>query len=245
MLAYLPAVTAEVMASVTWPNLADPGALLQGLGGWALAAVAVMVFVESGVLFPFLPGDSLIFTAGLLHTQLGLNLMVLIAVIVIAAVLGDQVGYWLGRRFGRRLFTDNARVLKTRNLISAENFFTRYGGRSLVLARFVPFARTFVPLAAGTASYRYRSFMLWNALGAVLWAIGLTIAGSLLGGIPFIAAHVDVIALVIVAISVVPAAAGVFRHVRRNRAETVPPGASTAVNPVQTSVVGGKDSDVD
>ncbi|SDI89415.1 membrane-associated protein [Arthrobacter subterraneus] len=218
MMTQLAAVAAGKAAAAPWSGLTDPEALLQGLGGWALGVVAVIVFIESGVLFPFLPGDSLIFTAGLLHGSLGLNLAVLIAVIVSAAFLGDQIGYWLGRRFGRRLFADNAKILKTRYLLSAETFFNRYGGRSLVLARFVPFARTFVPLAAGIAHYQYRKFLLWNALGALLWGAGLTVAGSLLGGVPFIAGHVDLIALVIVVASVVPTVVEVIRQVRRNRA---------------------------
>ncbi|MHA7295115.1 DedA family protein [Arthrobacter sp. HLT1-21] len=222
MTVYLPIAVADVATAVPWSNLTDPAALLQGLGGWALGVVAGMVFIESGVLFPFLPGDSLIFTAGLLHARLGLNLAVLVTVIVVAAIVGDQVGYWLGRRFGRRLFTDDARVLRSRHLASAEGFFARYGGRSLVLARFVPFARTFVPLAAGTAHYPYRKFLLWNVLGAVLWGAGVTIAGSLLGGVPFIAAHVELIALVIVAVSVVPTVIEILRQVRRNRSETSP-----------------------
>ncbi|MBG6218889.1 membrane-associated protein [Arthrobacter sp. CAN_A6] len=211
-------VATGVPTGVSWSDLADPAALLQGAGGWVLLAVAAIVFIESGVLFPFLPGDSLIFTAGLLHAQLGVQLAVLVTVIVSAAILGDQVGYWLGRRFGRRLFKDDARVLNTRYLTHAEQFFARYGGRSLVLARFVPFARTFVPLAAGTAHYRYPAFLMWNVLGGVLWGAGLTVAGSLLGGVPFIADHVDLIALVIVVVSVVPTLIEIFRQVRKNRA---------------------------
>lgn len=222
MIPQLSTAAAGTMTALPWPDVTDPGAFLQGLGGWALTVVAAMVFIESGVLFPFLPGDSLIFTAGLLHARLGLNLAVLVLVIVVAAILGDQVGYWLGRRFGGGLFTEDARVLKSRHLISAENFFARYGGRSLVLARFVPFARTFVPLAAGTAHYRYRKFLLWNVLGAVLWGAGVTIAGSLLGGIPFIAAHIDLIALIIVAVSVVPTVVEIIRQIRRNRTKTSP-----------------------
>ena len=201
-----------------WPDLMNPGALLQGTGGWALAIVAGMVFIESGVLFPFLPGDSLVFTAGLLHGRLGLNLWVLAAIVVAAAFTGDQVGYWIGRRFGRRWFKDEARILKTRHLAEAESFFARYGGRALVLARFVPFARTFVPLAAGTAGYPYQRFIRWNLFGALLWGAGLTSAGSLLGGIPFIADHIDTIALLIVAGSAIPAALEITRHVRQRNA---------------------------
>ncbi len=194
--------------------LADPVSLLPALGGWVLAAVAAMVFIESGVLFPFLPGDSLIFTAGLLHAQLGLALPLLIAVIVAAAALGDQVGYWLGRRFGRRLFRPSARVLKTDYLHRAEAFFDRHGGKALVLARFVPIVRTFVPLAAGAAGYTYRKFLLWNIAGALLWGGGMTLAGSMLGQVPFVAGHVDLLAILIVAVSLLPVGAALLRHRR-------------------------------
>ncbi|MDN4609557.1 DedA family protein [Arthrobacter burdickii] len=214
------ATTTVLPAGLSLGDVTDPSALLQHAGGWVLLVVAGIVFVESGVLFPFLPGDSLIFTAGLLHARLDLPLILLIAVVVAAAITGDQVGYWLGRSFGRRLFKEDARILNTRYLTAAEHFFTRYGGRSLVLARFVPFARTFVPLAAGAAHYRYRSFLMWNVLGGVLWGAGLVLAGSVLGGVPFIAGHVDLIALVIVVVSVVPTIIEVTRHVRRNRAGT-------------------------
>ncbi|MBG6226528.1 membrane-associated protein [Arthrobacter sp. CAN_A2] len=214
------AMTEALPAGLSLGDVTDPSALLQNAGGWVLLVVAVIVFVESGVLFPFLPGDSLIFTAGLLHARLDLPLALLIAVVVAAAITGDQIGYWLGRRFGRRLFKDHARILNTRYLTGAEDFFTRYGGRSLVLARFVPFARTFVPLAAGATHYRYRSFLMWNVLGGVLWGAGLTLAGSVLGGVPFIADHVDLLALVIVVVSVIPTIIEITRHVSRNRAGT-------------------------
>ncbi len=211
-------MTGPLPAGLSLASVTDPSALLQSAGGWVLLVVAAIVFIESGALFPFLPGDSLIFTAGLLHPRLGVPLMVLIAVIVGAAIAGDQIGYWLGHRFGRRLFKDDAAVLNTRHLTAAEIFFNKYGGRSLVLARFVPFARTFVPLAAGAAHYRYRSFLLWNVLGGVLWGAGLTIAGSLLGEIPFVADHVDLIAVVIVVVSVVPTVLEVIRRIRANKA---------------------------
>lgn len=184
--------------------LTDVEALLTALGPWVLAAVLLMVFIESGVLFPFLPGDSLIFTTGLLHQQLGLDLWILLLLIPLAAFLGDQVGYVLGRRFGRRFFKPDARILKTEYLAEAEAFFHKYGGRSLVLARFVPFVRTFTPLAAGLARYHYPKFLTWNAVGAIGWGAGLTAAGSALGGVAFIRNNIEALALVIVAVSLLP-----------------------------------------
>lgn len=197
----------------------DVQSLLEGLGPWALVGIAVIVFIESGVLFPFLPGDSLLVTAGLVHEQLGLAVAVIALVGFVAAAAGDQVGYLLGDRFGARLFKDDAKVLKTSRLRDTEAFFARYGGRALVLGRFVPVVRTFVPLAAGSARYPYRRFLPWNLLGALLWAVGVTVVGSLLGGVPFITDNIDVLLTAIVLISVLPVIVGqVRRRVRAHRA---------------------------
>ena len=178
--------------------------LLEGAGPWALAVIAVIVFIESGLLFPFLPGDSLLVTAGLTHQALGLAVPVIALVAFVAAAAGDQAGYLLGNRFGAGLFKEDARVLKTSRLRETEAFFEKYGGRALVLGRFVPVVRTYVPLAAGSARYPYRRFLPWNLLGAFLWAVGVTVVGSLLGGVPFIANNLDVLLAVVVLVSVLP-----------------------------------------
>ncbi|MGO4384276.1 DedA family protein [Specibacter sp. RAF43] len=194
---------AHTLAAVL-PPLFDPSTLLQGLGPATLAVVALMVFIESGVLFPFLPGDSLLFTAGLLHQQLHLSLPVLIGVVALAAVAGDQVGYLLGRRFGRRWFTDDARILKTAHLVRTEDFFARRGGAAIILARFVPVVRTFAPLAAGIAGYDRRTFTLWNVTGAVGWSGAVILLGTWLGHFSFVANNVDAIAVIMVLVSVIP-----------------------------------------
>src|SRR6195952_1478030 len=178
--------------------------LLEAVGPWALVVIAVFVFIESGLLFPFLPGDSLLVTAGLAHQSLGLSVPVIAVVAFLAAAAGDQVGYLLGDRFGARLFKDDARILKTSRLRETEAFFEKDGGRALVLGRFVPVVRTYVPLAARSARYPYRRFLPWNVLGAFLWAVGVTIIGSLLGGVPFVANNLEVILALVVAISVLP-----------------------------------------
>jgi membrane-associated protein len=185
-------------------SLFDPASMLQGMGPAAIGVIAAMVFVESGVLFPFLPGDSLLFTAGLLHQQLQLTLPVLIGVVTAAAVGGDQVGYLLGRRFGRRWFTDDARVLKTAHLTRTEEFFDRHGGPAIVLARFVPIVRTYAPLTAGIARYGYKAFTEWNIIGALAWAASVTLLGAWLGHFEIIARNIDVIAIAMVLLSVVP-----------------------------------------
>lgn len=185
-------------------QLLDVSSLLSTLGPWALIGIGVMVFIESGVLFPFLPGDSLIVTAMMLRVPLSLEPWQIILVACIAAIAGDQVGYWLGHRFGRGLFKDDARVLKTERLEAAEGFFAKRGPLALVLGRFVPIVRTYVPLAAGTAKLHYRKFVLWNVLGAMSWVLSMSLVGLLLGNIPGITKSIDLIAVVIVLISVLP-----------------------------------------
>ena len=205
------------------PSLLDPASLLAGLGPAALGVIAAMVFVESGVLFPFLPGDSLLFTAGLLHQQLQLTLPVLIGVVTAAAIAGDQVGYWLGRTFGRRWFKDDARVLKTAHLATTEEFFRRHGGAAVVLARFVPMVRTFAPLTAGIGRYEYKAFTLWNIVGALTWATSVTLLGTWLGHYEIIAKNIDVIAVVMVLVSVVPWLIQLLKRRRSNRSDAGAP----------------------
>ncbi|MFA0850498.1 DedA family protein [Curtobacterium sp. WHRI 8282] len=200
-------------------HLFDAGSVLHAFGPAVLSGIAVLIFIESGVLFPFLPGDSLLVTAAITSAALGIAPWQVAVVASIAAVAGDQVGYWIGRRFGRRLFRAGAQVLTTARLDEAEAFFTRWGGLSLVLGRFVPVVRTYVPLAAGTADMHYRRFILWNVVGAVGWACGLTVVGVLLGGIPFVAHNIDVLMIVVVIVSILPILIGVVRKRASSRTD--------------------------
>lgn len=192
----------------------DPEGLLLAMGPWVLWGTLAIVLVESGVLFPVLPGDSLLFTAGLLHDRLGLHLPTLIALVFVAAFIGAQIGYWLGARFGRRLFSDDARFLKTEHLAKAEHYFAEYGGRSLVIGRFIPFVRTFIPLAAGIAKYPYPKFLLFNSLGSLLWGSGVTYLGSALGGVDFVHDNLSLIVIAIVAVSLLPMVVEFLNHRR-------------------------------
>jgi membrane-associated protein len=182
----------------------DLSGFLQGLGPWALVVMAVFLIIETGLLFPFLPGDSLIFTVGLLAPVLNLPLWLVIVVAAAAAITGDQIGFEVGRRRGRRLFRPDARVFKTRYLEEADRFFARWGRGAIVLARFVPIVRTFIAPAIGASTLRHRTFTIWNALGGILWATLLGVAGFFLGQIPFVANNVEFIGVGIVVISVVP-----------------------------------------
>lgn len=223
--------------------LPDASSMLHAFGPWVLTGVALLIFIESGVLFPFLPGDSLLVTAAILAGPLGIQPWQVILVGIPAAVLGDQVGYVLGKRYGRRLFRDDARVLRTSRLVETERFFERYGPLSLVLGRFVPIVRTYVPLVAGTARLPYRRFLPWNTIGAVAWVGGMTAIGLLLGGIPGIVDNIDLLMIAIIVVSVAPVAIGGVRgtvRARRQREATAtcsdPDRAQTAADPDQAGV---------
>jgi membrane-associated protein len=221
--ALLPARLSALMLAAAFSfdlgSVLDPTALLQAVGPWVLAVIAGIVFIETGLLFPFLPGDSLLFTAGLLSARLGLPIPVLVTVAAVAAFAGDQTGYLIGRRLSGRLFRPGARIFKPQHRDRADEFFDKYGARSLVLARFVPIVRTFLPPVVGASSLPYRKFVLWNAIGGVAWTLILVLAGFWLGRIPVIADNVELIAVLIVAVSVVPIAVDLLRRRRSSRRE--------------------------
>ncbi|MFJ4220524.1 DedA family protein [Curtobacterium luteum] len=200
-------------------HLFNAASLLHAFGPWVLAGIALLVIVEPGVLFPLLPGDSLLVTAAILSATLGVTPWQVAIVAVVAAIVGDAVGYLLGARVGRRLFRPGARLLTPARLHESEAFFTRWGGISLVLGRFVPVVRTYVPLAAGTARMPVGRFVLWNVVGAVAWVGLLVLAGVLLGGIPLIADHIDAVMIVVVVVSVLPLVIGALLRRRRRTAE--------------------------
>ena len=187
------------------PSWLDPDYLLDSFGIWGLLLI---VFAESGLLIGFfLPGDSLLFTAGLLITsnQLDFPLWAAIVLICVAAILGDQAGYMFGKKVGPSLFTrPDSRLFKQENVVKAHEFFEKYGPKSLVLARFVPIVRTFTPIIAGVSGMKYRSFLIFNVVGGILWGAGVTLLGSWLGQIDFVKKNIEPILLLIVFISVVP-----------------------------------------
>ncbi|MFI7401849.1 DedA family protein [Streptomyces sp. NPDC049541] len=187
------------------PSWLDPNYLLDTFGIWGLLLI---VFAESGLLIGFfLPGDSLLFTTGLLITtnQLNFPLWAAIALICVAAVLGDQAGYMFGKKVGPSLFNrPDSRLFKQENVVKAHEFFEKYGPKSLVLARFVPVVRTFTPIIAGVSGMKYRSFVVFNIIGGVLWGAGVTLLGSWLGKIEFVNKNIEAILILIVLVSVIP-----------------------------------------
>lgn len=182
----------------------DPVAMLSA-GGYL--GLALAVFAETGLLIGiFLPGDSLLFAAGLLSSGGFLAIQPLVLIVVVAAILGDSVGYWLGMKAGDSLaMRPDSRFFKREYLTRTEQFFATYGGRAVVLARFVPIVRTIAPLFAGAGSMRYRTFLAYNVIGGILWGAGMLLLGYSLGSIvPESEKYLLPISLAIIAISFFP-----------------------------------------
>ncbi len=160
----------------------DPRTLIETFG---YVGLFFIIFAESGLFFGFfLPGDSLLLTAGLFAYKGELSLWVLMPLLFVAAVLGDNVGYWFGRKAGPPLFSrEESLLFKRKNLLAAKAFYEKHGGKTIILARFMPFIRTFAPIVAGAVEMDYRKFMTFNLLGGLLWAIGVTLAGYWLGSL--------------------------------------------------------------
>ncbi|WP_040799413.1 VTT domain-containing protein [Nocardia higoensis] len=203
------------------PGFLDPVNLLNSFGTWVLAGLLLVVFIESGLLFPLLPGDSLLFTAGLIAAAKSAEIEpfapigVLLVLIPLAAFAGDQVGYMIGKGGGTALFKDNeSRFFKKKYIDESHAFFVKHGPITIILARFVPFVRTFAPVVAGASGMSYKVFVVYNAIGAILWGSGVTMLGYLLGQIGFIRDNVDLIFLLIVFVSVVPIFLEIFKRWR-------------------------------
>ena len=154
--------------------------IIQTVGYVGLFAI---IFAESGLFFGFfLPGDSLLLTAGLLASRGVLNIWLMLPLLAVAAILGDNVGYWFGKKAGPRIFNrENSRFFKRKNLLAAKAFYDKHGGKTIVLARFMPFIRTFAPIVAGAVEMHYRRFVFFNFFGGLLWAVGVTLVGFFIG----------------------------------------------------------------
>jgi membrane-associated protein len=199
------------------PSWLDPEKLIEAFGTLGVLAI---VFVESGLLVGFfLPGDSLLFTAGLLSSANTLpDLWILLITIPIAAILGDQVGYAIGRKAGPAIFKrPDSRFFHHENVERAQDFFDRYGPRTIVLARFVPIVRTFAPVTAGVARMHYPTFLTYNVIGGVLWGVGVTTLGYFLGQVDWVEANIEFVLIAIVGVSVTPMVFELLRSRGRSR----------------------------
>ena len=200
-------------------HLAD---FVQAYGVWVYAFLFLIIFAETGlVVTPFLPGDSLLFAAGALSASSGaFNMWLLVPLLIVAAVLGDAVNYAAGNAVGPRIFTASDqtsfwhRLLNRDHLAKAHAFFERYGGKAIVLGRFVPIVRTFVPFVAGAGTMTYGTFAFFNVAGAVIWVGICTIAGYAFGNVPIVKNNFTLVALGIIAVSVLPMVVEILRHRR-------------------------------
>ena len=198
------------------PDWMDPQWLLERFGAQFFWVSAAIVFVECGLLFPILPGDSLLFAVGLFIAEgsIHVNIAVACLILTVAAFLGNVVGYEIGRALGEPLKEHEGRFIKPTYFVQTHEFFEKYGARALVLGRFVPIVRTYITVVAGIGKMDRRHFFTWSFVGAVLWATGLTLAGYFLGGIEFLQENIEATVLLIVAVSVLPM---VFEFLRYRR----------------------------
>lgn len=188
-------------------------------GWWFYAILAALIFAETGlVVFPLLPGDSLLFLAGTVIAAAGLNVHVMVAVLIAAAIAGDSVNYSIGRFVGPRVFQrPDSRWLRREHLLRTQRFYDRYGGVTIIIARFVPIVRTFAPFLAGVASMPYARFLAYNVVGGVLWIASLAYAGYFFGNIPWVKQNLTLIVMGIIVVSLIPAAVTFLRERSRTR----------------------------
>ncbi len=199
------------------PDWMDPAYLLTQYGDAFFWLAIVIVFIECGLLFPILPGDSLLFAVGLFIAtgQVNVNLGVAIIILCAAAFLGNVVGYEIGRAIGTPLYQRDGRILKKKYFDETTVFFDKHGNKALVIGRFVPIVRTFITVVAGVSRMDRRRFFTWSGVGAVLWAAGLTLVGYFLGkSFPALQNKLEVVILLIVAVSVVPMLYEYLKHRR-------------------------------
>lgn len=187
-------------------------------GAWVYALLFVIVFAETGlVVTPVLPGDSLLFVAGTLAAAGGMDVVWLMTTLIAAAILGDTVNYWIGDYVGPKVFSAESRLLNKAHLERAHGFYERHGGKTIVIARFIPIIRTFAPFVAGIGKMSYPRFLVYNVGGAVLWVVSLVTAGFYFGELPFVKQNLTLIIVLIVIISILP---GVFEYLRHRRARS-------------------------
>lgn len=194
-----------------------PG-IIETYGFWTYLILFVIIFCETGlVVFPYLPGDSLLFVAGALSGAGYLNVEILIVTFITAAVLGDSANYWIGHKAGMKILEMRYCLVKKEQLEKTEEYFARYGGLTIIIARFVPFIRTFAPFLAGFGKMSYRWFLTYNVIGAVLWISGFVLAGYFFGSLPIVQENFSLIIYAIIGLSLLAVGSiiiGMFRSTR-------------------------------
>ncbi|MDX1615016.1 MAG: DedA family protein [Candidatus Promineifilaceae bacterium] len=192
--------------------------IISQYGAWTYGLLFLIVFLETGlVVTPFLPGDSLLFAAGTFAALGSLNVWFLWLLLFVAAIIGDTVNYWIGNRVGPRAFEGNIRFLKQEYLERTQRFYEKHGGKTIVLARFVPIVRTFAPFVAGVGTMDYGRFLTFNVLGAFLWTAIFVFLGYFFGNIPFVQRNFELVIVGIILVSVVPMIVEYVRSRSRKR----------------------------
>jgi membrane-associated protein len=188
--------------------------LIQQFGLWTYAILFLAIFCETGlVVFPFLPGDSLLFVSGTLASKGSFVVETLFGLLALAAIMGDTVNYWIGYVVGPKIFRkENSRFLKKEYLERASNFYKKYGAKTIIIARFVPIIRTFAPFVAGVGKMSYRRFLIYNIVGGVAWVAIFIFSGYFLGGFQIVKDNLSLLIYVIVIVSLIPAFAEILRH---------------------------------
>lgn len=188
--------------------------LVNNYGNWIYAILFAIVFCETGlVVLPFLPGDSMLFAAGTIAAVGDMNIFLLIGLLIVAAVLGDFVNFEIGKHFGQKLFSNpNSKIFKQSYLQKTHDYYERYGGRTIIIARFIPIVRTFAPFVGGMGNMNYAQFARYNIVGAVLWVVSFTTLGYFFGQLPFVKEHFSWIMIAIIVFSVVPMIVEIIRH---------------------------------
>ena len=193
--------------------------IIDRFGAGAYGILFLIVFCETGlVVTPFLPGDSLLFAAGAFAALGSFELVPLMVLLIVAAIAGDTVNYWIGARIGPRAFSGNVRFLKQEYLVRTTEFYERHGGKTIVLARFIPIVRTFAPFVAGVGRMNYARFLAYNVIGAVVWVTLFALAGFYFGNIPAVKENFTLVILAIIGVSVLPIAIEMLKARRREPA---------------------------
>lgn len=199
--------------------------IIQDYGVWTYLILFLIIFCETGlVVTPLLPGDSLLFAAGALAATTGspLNVVFLFFLLSVAAILGDTVNYWIGSYIGPKAFSSKSRFLKKEYLDRTHEFYEKYGGKTIIIARFVPIVRTFAPFVAGVGSMTYWRFIVYNVVGGILWVAVCVFFGYTFGNIPFVKKNFSLVVLAIIFISILPGLVEFIRHRLRQSGERIP-----------------------
>lgn len=190
------------------------GEIINNYGTMTYAILFGIIFVETGLVFmPFLPGDSLLFAAGAFAALGNLNLMLVLGLMIVAAIVGDTVNYWIGHFFGDRLVANPRVPINKEHIEETQKFFTKHGGKTIILARFVPIVRTFAPFVAGIGRMKYSQFISYNVIGGITWVLVATLAGFFFGNIPFVKENFSLVVLGIVVLSVAPMVSPLIKRV--------------------------------